>query len=237
LRAFPAAGWILGGIVAQMISVLPVFVTERYRLAAVPGLLIFASFGLWRLAESFATGRFSSVALYFVSLAASTAFVSIPRTDPALWALPAFTLGRHALDSGDFARAEQELQRAQAYVPDNSETNFALGNLRLAQGKRAEAKSFYEITLRLNSKHKGALNNLALLALEENQPAIAEAYLRRALKHQPQDAKTFYLLAKAQLATGDFQSARASIGQALERERDRSEYHQLQEEIERRTHE
>ncbi|HEX8491036.1 MAG TPA: tetratricopeptide repeat protein, partial [Chthoniobacterales bacterium] len=237
LRAFPAAGWILGGIVAQMISVLPVFVTERYRLAAVPGLLIFASFGLWRLADSFATGRFSNVALYFVVLAASTAFVSIPRTDPALWALPAFTLGRHALDSGDFARAEEELQRAQAYVPDNPETNFALGNLRLAQGKRAEAKAFYEITLRLSPKHKGALNNLALLALEENQPAIAEDYLRRALEQEPQDAKTFYLLAKAQLAAGDFQSARASIGQALERERDRAEYRQLQEEIERRAHE
>jgi Tetratricopeptide repeat len=237
LRAFPASGWILAGIVAQMVSVLPVFVTERYRLAAVPGLLIFACLGLWRLAQSISAGRFSIVTLYFGLLAASTAFVSIPRTDPALWALPAFTAGRYALDSGDFARAEQELQRARAYVPDNPETNFALGNLRLAQGKRAEAKSFYEVTLRLNAKHKGALNNLGLLALEENQPAIADTYLRQALEQNPKDAKTFYLLAKAQLAAGDFSKARVFIGQALEHDRGRAEYHELQEEIERRAHE
>jgi hypothetical protein len=231
LRAFPASGWILAGILAQMVSVLPVFVTERYRLATVPGLLIFACFGLWRLAQSCLAGRLSTVALYFVLLVASTAFVSFPRTDRALWALPAYTSGRQALDSGDFARAEQELQRARAYVPDNPETNFALGNLRLAQGSRAEAKSFYEMVLRLNPKHKGALNNLGLLASEENQPAVAAEYLHRALEQEPQDAKTFYLLAKAQLAMGDLQNARISIERALELERDRAEYRQLQEEI------
>ena len=237
LRAFPAAGWILAGILAQMVSVLPVFVTERYRLAAVPGLLIFACFGLWRLAQSCMARRLTMPAIYFVLLVTSTAFVSKPQTDPALWALPAYTSGRQALDSGDFARAEQQLQRARNYVPDNPETNFALGNLRLAQERRAEAKSFYEIALRLNPKHKGALNNLGLLALEENQPARAEPYLRRALDQDPQDAKTWFLLAKAQLAMGDFQNARISIQRALDREHDRPEYRQLQEEIARRAHE
>ena len=237
MRAFPASGWILAGILTQMISVLPVFVTERYRLAAVPGLLIFACFGLWRLAESCSVRRLSTIALYFVVLAAGTAFVSIPRTDPGLWALTAFTSGRQALDSGDLARAEQELQRARAYVPDTPETNFALGNLRLAQGKRAEAKPFYEVTLRLNPKHKGALNNLALVALEENQPAQALGHLQRALEQPPLEAKTFYLLAKAHLALGDFQNARLAIGRAIQRDRDRAEYRQLLEEIGRRAHE
>lgn len=237
LRAFPASGWILAGILAQMVSVLPIFVTERYRLAAVPGLLIFACFGLWRLAESCFRRRLSRIALYFAVLAAGTAFVSMPRTDPALWALTAFTSGRQALESGDLARAEQELQRARAYVPDNPETNFALGNLRLAQGKRAEAKSFYGFALRLNPKHRGALNNLALVALEENQPAQALEYLNQALAQPPQEAKTFYLLAKAHLALGDFQNARIAIGRAIQRDRDRAEYRQLLEEIGRRAHE
>lgn len=237
LRAFPASGWLLAAILLQMVSVLPVFVTERYRLAAVPGLLIFACFGLWRLAESCLVRRLSASALYFVLLAAGTALVSIPRTDPALWALTAFTSGRQALDSGDLARAEQELQRALAYVPDNPETNFALGNLRLTQGKRAEAKSFYEMALRLNPKHKGVLNNLALVALEENQPAQALEYLQGALAQPPQEAKTFYLLAKTHLALGDFQNARLAIGRAIQGDRDRAEYRQLLEEIGRRAHE
>ncbi len=237
LRAFPASGWILAGIFAQMVSVLPVFVTERYRIAAVPGLLIFACFGLCRLAQSCSVRGFSTIALYLIVLLAGTAFVSMPRTDPALWALTAFTSGRQALDSGDFTRAEQELQRARAYVPDNPETNFALGNLRLGQAKRAEAKSLYEIALHLDSKHKGALNNLALLALEEEQPPLAMEYLRRALEQHPQEAKTFYLLSKAHLASEDFPNARIAIERALERDRDRAEYRQLQEEIARRAHE
>jgi hypothetical protein len=236
-RAFPASGWILAGIMAQMVSVLPVFVTERYRLAAVPGLLVFASFGLWRLGHALAGGRFSIVVLYFLLLAGGATLVSIPRTDPGLWALNAFTSGRHALESGDLTRAEQDLQRARAYVPDNPETNFALGNLRLVQGKRAEAKAFYEIALRLNSNHKGALNNVALIALEENQPAPAIEYLQRALKQEPQEGKTFYLLAKAQLALGDVPNARLSIGRALEREPERAEYRQLRDEIGKRAHE
>jgi hypothetical protein len=237
LRAFPASGWILGGILAQMVSVLPVFVTERYRLAAVPGLLIFASLGLWRLGQSCLIGRVSTLALYFIVLIASTAFVSIPQTDPALWALAAYTSGRQALESSDFARANQELERARAYVPDSPEINFALGNLRLAQRKRAEARSFYDTTLRFNPKHKGALNNLGLLALEEDQPATAERYLRRAIEQDPQDARTCYLLAKAELAMGNIKNARIAIERALEHERDRAEYRQLQEEIERRAHE
>jgi Tfp pilus assembly protein PilF len=237
LRTFPGSGWLLAAILTQMVSVLPVFVTERYRLAAVPGLLIFACFGLWRLAESCRVRRLSTIAFYFVLLATGTALLSIPRTDPALWALTAFSSGREALDSGDFARAEQELQRARAYVPDNPETNFALGNLRLAQGNRTDAKSFYEIALRLNPKHKGVLNNLALVALEENRPAQALEYLQRALEQPSQEAKTFYLLARAHLALGDFQNARLEIGRAIQRDRERAEYRQLLEEIGQRAHE
>ena len=237
LRAFPASGWILAGILAQMISVLPVFVTERYRLGAVPGFLIFAAFGLWRLGEAVFAGRMPTVALYVVLVAGSAVFVSLPRTEPALWALGAFTSGRHALETGNLPRAEQELQRARAYVADNPETNFALGNLRLAQSNRAQAKLFYESTLRFNPKHKGALNNLGLLVFEEGQPASALEYFRRAVEQEPQEGKTLYLLARAELAVGDIPNARLSIDRALEREPNREEYRQLRDEIGRRAHE
>jgi Flp pilus assembly protein TadD len=86
----------------------------------------------------------------------------------------------------------------------------------------------------LNPKHKGTLNNLALVALEENQPAHALEYLRRALEQPPEEAKTFYLLARSYLALGDFQNARIAIGRAIDRDRDRAEYRQLLDEIGRR---
>jgi cytochrome c-type biogenesis protein CcmH/NrfG len=61
--------------------------------------------------------------------------------------------------------------------------------------------------------------------------------LQRALEQPPQEAKTFYLLAKAHLALGDFQNARLAIGRAIQRDRDRAEYRELLEEIGRRAHE
>jgi cytochrome c-type biogenesis protein CcmH/NrfG len=62
-------------------------------------------------------------------------------------------------------------------------------------------------------------------------------YLRRALEQQPQEGKTYYLLAKALLASGDFPNAQLAIKRALERDHDRLEYRQLLEEIGRRMHE
>src|SRR2546423_1621879 len=38
--------WLLAAILLHLLAVIPIFVTERYRLAIVPGLLIFAAFGL-----------------------------------------------------------------------------------------------------------------------------------------------------------------------------------------------
>jgi len=49
MRRYSSSRWIVAAIFFHMASLLPVFVTERYRLAAVPGLLLFAAFGLWSL--------------------------------------------------------------------------------------------------------------------------------------------------------------------------------------------
>ena len=61
--------------------------------------------------------------------------------------MEAYNSGRQALESNNLPLAELHLQRAYSYVPDNAETNFALGNLRLAQGDTAGAKSFYRAAL------------------------------------------------------------------------------------------
>ena len=237
LRAFPASRWIAVAILLHLAAILPVFVTERYRLAAVPGLLLFASFGLQMLWQSSSSSNYRALALYLALLLLTAILVTRPRKEPSLWAMEAYNSGRQALESNNLPLAELQLKRAYSYVPDNPETNFALGNLRLAQGDRADAKSFYHTTLRADGKHKGALNNLGLIALEENQPALAARYLQQAIEEDPSDAKTYYLLAKAEVAMGNTRSARLAIEKALEHEPDRAEYRQLQEEIQRRSNE
>jgi tetratricopeptide repeat protein len=233
-RPIPGSRWIVAAIALQLAAVLPVFVTERYRLPAVPGLLILGALGLHQLWQNCVTGNYSSAGLQLGLLAISAFLVTIPRHDPSLWALEAFNSGRVALETNDLPAAERNLKRAHMLVPDNPETNFALGNLRLTQGNRSEAVSFYELVLRLDPRHKGALNNLGVIALEDDRPTEARGYFRKAIEQEPHNGKTHYLLAKTELALGNIEGARAALGHALEREPDRIEYRQLQEEIERR---
>jgi Flp pilus assembly protein TadD len=141
--------------------------------------------------------------------------------------MEAYNSGRLALDSNNLPLAELHLQRAYAYVPDNPETNFALGNLRLAQGNAEGAKSFYRATLQTDGKHKGALNNLGVLALEERQWQKAIDLFRASIQLDPGDAKTHYLLARAELESGDAAAALSEIQIALRLKPEQPEFRAL----------
>lgn len=228
---FPASRWIAAAIALHLVAILPVFVTERYRLAVVPGLLVLGALGLERLWHRCSSGNYGGAALQLGVVAASAWFVNLPRHDPTLWALEAYNSGRFALETNNLALAERSLQRAHALVPDNAETNFALGNLRLAQGDSAAARSSYEAALKVDSKHKGALNNLGVLALNENLPAEAVDYFRRALALEPRNAKTHFLLAKALELAGNRPEGRTEAARAVELDANQPEYKALRDQL------
>jgi hypothetical protein len=230
---FPLSRWISAAVLLQMIALLPVFITERYRLAAVPGLLLFAAFGLSIFWEACARSQIRLAAAYVGLLVGSTIFVAWPVRDPSLWALDTYNSGWQAFESGDLPLAEQKLQLAYAYVPENAETNFALGNLRLAQGKKADAKSFYLATLRLDPTHEGGYNNLGIVALEEKSWSSAAQFFEKALQQNPREDKTYYLLAQAQFNARDLDHARLAIRAAIKLNPAQPQFHLLSEEIAR----
>jgi hypothetical protein len=214
-RFAPQSRWIAAAILLHMFSLLAVFVTERYRLAVVPGLLLFAVFGLSILWESCVAGNYRRLVVYITLLVGSTIFVSWPQRDPSLWALDAYNSGWQALESNNLMLAEDKLAIAYAYVPDNGETNFALGNLRLAQGDLDNAKSFYRRVLEIDPKHKGALNNLGVIAFDNRELDFAEMFFRRAADIDSRNAKTHFLLAKTLFAKGDRAAAKREIERAI----------------------
>ena len=225
--------WVAAAILLHMTSLLTVFVTERYRIAAVPGLLLGASFGVSELWQSCVSAKYSRAALYLAFLLAATLFVSIPQKDPGLWALDAYNAGWQALQSNNLPLGEKKLNVAYAYAPENAEVNFALGNLRLAQGNNPAAESYYLATLRLDSNHEGAYNNLGILALEEKRWSCAAKFFAKAVQQDPHDAKTYYLIAQAQLNAHDFQNASLAIAHAIELNPAEPQFHALSEEIQR----
>jgi hypothetical protein len=230
-RIGPASHWVLAAILLSLIALLPVFITERYRLIAVPGLVIFALLGLSILWQTIADGELRAVAVYLLILVLSTTFVSWPQRDPSLWALDAYNAGWQALDSNNLTLAEKKLAIARAYVPENSETLFAIGNLRLAQDNPDAASSFYRAVLKLDTRHKGAFNNLGIIALDATDYETAEAWFRRAAEVDPRNAKTHFLLAKTLLGKRDPATAHAEIDKAIALKSDQPEFIELKTEI------
>ena len=230
-KTAPLTRWITAAILLQMLAVLPVFTTERYRMVVVPGLIIFAAFGLVALFNDLALGRYRIAVSYVAILLVSTLFISWPQRNPSLWALDAYNSGWQALESGNLVLAERKLEIARSYVPDNAETNFALGNLKLAQNDPATAAVFYFTTLSLDPRHRGAINNLGVLALENGRPDIAEQRFREALAIDGRNPKTHFLLAKTLLVEGDRETARVEIDRAISLAPNRSEFHSLRQQI------
>jgi cytochrome c-type biogenesis protein CcmH/NrfG len=231
-RLAPQSRWIVAAVLLSMFSLLSVFVTERYRLVAAPGLFIFAACGLSILWQALSAAQPRPIAIYLALLVASTTVVAWPQRNPSLWALDAYNSGWQALESNNLPLAEKKLAIAYAYVPDNSETLFALGNLRLAENNSAAAQSFYRAVLNLDSKHKGAFNNLGVIALDAGQFDEAEKWFRRAEEVDPRNAKTHFLLAKTLLAKNDHPAARLEISTAVKLSPAQPEFNALKREIE-----
>jgi hypothetical protein len=215
LRSSPPSRWIFAAVLLQNAALLPVFVTERYRLAAVPGLVALAVLGLERFWRNAGTGHLKPSLVYVALLLCAATVVAVPPKNPQLWALEPYNSGRHSLEVGDLPQAERNLELARAYVPQNAEINLALGNLWFEKGDAAKAESFYHSTLVADPRHKSALVNLGVIALQQDRLADAIDRFRAALALAGDDAKSHYLLARALSASGANDEAFAEAAEAV----------------------
>ncbi len=258
LWRFPRAGWILAAVFLHMCALMPVFVTERYRLAAVPGLMILGAAGLWIFWENVARARWIPTCAYLALCAGAATFVSIPRHDIGLWSLDHYKAGIRAITAGEleldrknfaqalvaFDHAEGNLKTAYAYVPENADIHFALGNLWLARASqvdlpketatadRTRAKLFYRRALDLSPRHAGALNNLGVIAMVEKRWELAEKFFTASLNSEPEDAKTHYLLASVRFERGNRDEARTELERALRARPKQKEFLELRDKLE-----
>jgi Tfp pilus assembly protein PilF len=224
LRSLPTSRWVFAAVILQMLSLLPVFITERYRMAAVPGLVFFAAIGLWWLWEACVSRHILRVATYIALLFTCAYCVSAVPSEPELWALDPYNAGRAALETGDLTLAQQKLEVARAFVPENPEINLALGNLWLERGQTAKAEQFYKSALRVDANHRSALSNLAVVALRQQQPARAADLLRVAMSSGAPEARLHYLLARAEQDLGNRGTAVAEIEAAIRLAPDQAEF-------------
>ena len=214
-RRYGTSRWITAAVLLHMAALLPVFVTERYRLAAVPGLLLLGALGLVDLWEAFDTRRWTRAGAYVAVGLAGLLFVTIPQRNPTLWALDAYNSGLKDLESGNLERARKKLELSLAYSPYNAEVNFCLGNYWLEKENRPRASQFYLRAIQLDPDSVGALNNLAVLAIAEANWPLAKMLLTRTLNLESDDPKTYYLLAYCEYSAGNREASLAQIQKAL----------------------
>jgi tetratricopeptide (TPR) repeat protein len=261
---FPRSRWVAGAVILHMCALMSVFVTERYRMAAAPGLMILGIFGLWQLWLNLVRGHWVGAAAYIGLAAGAATFVSIPRTDYAIWSLDYHNAGVRAFAASEYAMSEarnareeaaklsgpeaeakreearkrfvhsqneldiaqKNFETAYAYVPQNSEINFALGNVWLEKSKRLtdppareaarfRAKAYYKVIIDRTPNHGGTLSNLGVLAFEEKRWPSAEGFFLASLRAEPDDAKTYYLLALTRYEAGQPEAAREPLETAL----------------------
>ncbi len=239
----PKSRWVAAAVLLHMGSLLTVFVTERYRLAAVPGLLLLGSFGLVEAAGELATlaARWGTI-----NVARPFAAVTVASTRVVLAAAGLAThrpVGKRSARSTNTTAASRtskkssttarikKLQHVLADVPDNAETYFALGNAWLGKDDFDHAKACYRRTIQLDPTHYRALNNLGVVAYKERSWAPAEEFLAGSLAIEPNDAKTNYLLACVRLERGDREGARAPAARAVRLRPDREDYRKLNDEL------
>ncbi|XHR27817.1 MAG: hypothetical protein ACFUZC_18025 [Chthoniobacteraceae bacterium] len=189
-RRFPRSRWIAGSVLLSMAMLLPVFITERYRLPAVPGLLMLGAGGLAALWEALA-GRRWLTAGGWAAVAVAALFITRSPRPGALQArsLDDFNSGRLALEQGDLFTARAKLERAAEAAPDNADILTALGTYWLKMSNPEKARGYYTWALKVNARTPTALNNLAILEMNELHWARALTLLMQVLEIDPDDAK------------------------------------------------
>ncbi len=142
-RRWPASRWVTGAVLLHMAGLMPVFITERYRLCAVPGMILLGTGGLVFVWEKITARRWLPALACLPLFAASTWFTSRPQPDIGLWSLDFYKAGIRSTDGallerekGDESKAKESLTNARrnletaySYVQENADIIFALGNV------------------------------------------------------------------------------------------------------------
>ena len=229
---FARARWVAAAVLLHLCALLPVFITERYRLCAVPGLLIFAAFIVVEIWTAFLRARWLTAGTTIAAIGVATWFVSWPQHDPGLWALNPYNTGLKLLRAGKTDLALRKLEAAHRLAPDSAEVNFGLGNALFEKQEIERARYSFRRAIELSPGHLGARLNLGRLETRARQWDFAERCLREAIALDPTSAKAHFLFAEMKYAQGDLATARAAIARALELRPNQPELLDFQKKIE-----
>jgi len=213
-----APAWVFAG--AWMLSTVAFFLFARYRLPAVPALLLLAALPVAALIEAVSARRrerTAAIRAAGLALAVAAAF-ALPRLagfEPRL-DLVHYNLGRLAEEHGDPALAGRHYQAALAAAPDDFLAWLDLGNLAARRRDWPDALRCYQRAGALEPDSDDAQSNLGGIYLALGDLAASSRHLERALTLNPRSLQALQNSALLRLRLGDLAAARELNRRALE---------------------
>ena len=199
---------------AYLVSLLPFFITSRYRLPVVPIMIIFCAHGaVWTWERVRARERKGWLAPALVLIVALIV-VNLPLVDFSLGPQYAI-IGAVYRDSGDYARAAEYYELATEASPDFDLAYNSLGSSLSRLGRAPEAERALLKALEINPGLASAQSNLGLVYLRKGRVDEARRRLLDATRLDPTLKAAWENLARLGIMTQDAATARTALERVI----------------------
>ena len=224
--------YLIGGFVLTSLATGLLFtVCARYRLPAVPFLIIFAAHGIWRLVQLARERNLRAAGLFLLLLVVSFGVVHTGvdkrqvdhvRSD--------LLLGQVYHQTGKYGLAEHSYAAALRKNPDDSDILNSLGTLFHLQGRYEEAEVSLRTAIAVAPDHSRPRLDLAALLLSQGQLQEARQELDRVLEIDPRTVPQYEAhsaMGNLHLRSGAYGLAADSFERALEARKGTHAYYEL----------
>jgi tetratricopeptide (TPR) repeat protein len=215
-RQFEISILILLFIFTYFISFLPFFIAGRYRVPAIPFLLLFGAFGLHRIGQLLVSHKLYTAICWFVILTglfiAARIRLAPYEPDPAQW---------HLLRASCYRLAKQpdlaikECHESIRLRPDLGKGHRRLADMLMHRRDYARAIKHYMKALQLKPGQYEVHYNLGLALSSQGELNDAISHFRDALKIRPDIPEIHYTLGRALKSKGKTDVAIEHFRQAL----------------------
>ena len=218
-RQEPEFVLLYGFILAYLATCLIFTVCARYRLPALPFLIVFAAQGIWQLGNWIRLKKFAAT-VPFLILLSGTAILAHTGVDKTRvdHLRSSWLQGQVQFRTGDYKQAEQAFAARLREDPQDSDALNSLAATYSRQGRIRRAEAIYKKSLEAAPEHARPWLNLGGLYLQQQRFDEARTALETALRHDPRpvtQGEGHRQLAHLHLLRQDYQQAYQNFKQAL----------------------
>ena len=214
LKQWRTSYLILAAILSYLAAPLLFFVIMRYKLPAVPFLILVGGVAFSRFREI--PGSRASLVFAIAALAFVAGIFILDSFHPPPFSSHYNHLGRYYIEQGMAGEAEDVFRRALEENPSNAYAHNNLGLLLLGKGEMQESYQAFKKAIALNPVYVKAYNNLGQYYLKLENPQEALHYVENALRLKPDDTATLMNLGIISFTLGKNEEALAAFARAAE---------------------